>query len=59
MERRGCNWTISIIDCTCRSAFFTMQLSLHAEKLKGIVPFVAVDCDAEKNKPLCGQFRSL
>lgn len=25
-----------------------------AEKLKHIVPFVAVDCDAEKNRPLCG-----
>ncbi|KAL4419270.1 hypothetical protein ABPG77_004828 [Micractinium sp. CCAP 211/92] len=27
-----------------------------AEKLQGIVPFVAVDCDREANRPLCGRF---
>lgn len=27
-----------------------------AEKLQGIVPFVAVDCDREANKPLCGRY---
>lgn len=27
-----------------------------AEKMAGIVPFVAVDCDAEKNKQLCGKY---
>ena len=26
-----------------------------AERLAGIVPFIAVDCDAEANRALCGQ----
>jgi len=27
-----------------------------AEKLKGLVKVAAIDCDDDKNKPLCGQY---
>ncbi|KAF8603795.1 thioredoxin-like protein [Ceratobasidium sp. AG-I] len=33
----------------------TPEFSKAAESLAGIVPFYAIDCDAEENKPLCGE----
>ncbi|KAJ3056524.1 hypothetical protein HK097_006431 [Rhizophlyctis rosea] len=34
----------------------TPEYKKAAEKLKGLAKVVAVDCDQDKNKPLCGQY---
>ncbi|KAJ3043815.1 protein disulfide isomerase (PDI) protein [Rhizophlyctis rosea] len=35
----------------------TPEYKKAAEKLKGLVKVVAIDCDAEKNKPTCGAYQ--
>lgn len=43
----------SILKQHCQK--LTPEFSKAAESLAGIVPFYAIDCDAEENKPLCGE----